>query len=344
MPKNRSSLRCRTSFNRLVNNKTEAVLKTLRWGSDSDASTSSQAELRSNISSGNLYNQQNSITSQDSDTESIRGTTHESDTESITDQFDTDLFLNDALSNSLNTSSTINAVLTVNQSDKPNIRSQIAGWAVQNNVPGLMLGRILNILKPYHNTLPSDPRTLLKTPRETILKDVEPGKYYHLGIEHGLQFLLLNSDEKKFTNNICEVLINIDGLPISASSSSQLYPILMALFPHNNFVTVIGLYHGYEKPKSANIFLRDLVDEAISLTNNGFVIDQFLYGFKIKGFVCDAPAKSFIKCVKGHTGYFSCTKCTQEGRFVNNRMSFSDIPFTIRSDDDFLNLRQEEHH
>lgn len=98
------------------------------------------------------------------------------------------------------------------------------------------------------------------------------------------------------------------------------------------------------KNQSSNLFLRDFVEEAIFLTNHGFTFQNKYYLFKIKGFICDAPAKSFVKCVKGHTGYFSCTKCTQEGEFFKNRMCFPDTDFVLRTHDEFLNQTQVEHH
>lgn len=145
---------------------------------------------------------------------------------------------------------------TSESSDLIEINSKLATWAVEHKISNSALGALLGILKPYHTTLPTDPRTLLLTPRKILLKDVEPGKYFHCGIKQGLYYLLLNTkSEVSFTNvnlqqnNICNVLINIDGLPISDSSTSQIYPILMSLHPHDNNVTIVGLYHGYEKPK-----------------------------------------------------------------------------------------------
>uniref|UniRef100_A0AAR5QHJ7 Uncharacterized protein n=1 Tax=Dendroctonus ponderosae TaxID=77166 RepID=A0AAR5QHJ7_DENPD len=104
-------------------------------------------------------------------------------------------------------------------------------------------------------SLPNDSR-LLETPRKIELKHIEPGKYFHIGIKHGLDVLLSHAlhNESLLKNNKVEVLVNVDGLPISDSSSSQLYPILLALFPHNGCITLVGLYHGYEKPKAANEF------------------------------------------------------------------------------------------
>lgn len=234
----------------------------------------------------------------------------------------------------------------VSISNDANINSEIASWAVSNKISHLAIGNLLKILKPYHPLLlPSDPRTLLHTPRVIETKSIEPGSYYHIGIQNGLQYLLSHRKNKtSFKNSdTVEVIINIDGLPLSKSSSSQLYPILMCLFSEVN-VSLVGVYHGYDKPKKSNEFLRDFVDEAIELSQQGFNFGESFFKFRIKGFVCDAPAKSFVKSIKGHTGYFSCSKCMQEGEYVNNRICFPDLEFILRTDDDFLSQRQEEHH
>lgn len=102
-------------------------------------------------------------------------------------------------------------------------------------------------------------------------------------------------------------------------------------------VYVIGLYYGEGKPKNANEFLKLFVDEAIALTNNGINYEGQLIKIEIKAIICDAPAKSFILCVKGHTGYDSCTKCLIEGENIEGRVCF---PYTfnimLRTDEKFL--------
>lgn len=42
----------------------------------------------------------------------------------------------------------------------------------------------------------------------------------------------------------------------------------------------------------------------------------------IKLIFADAPAKSFILNVKGQTGYSSCTKCWNEGEYLEQRILF----------------------
>jgi len=56
-----------------------------------------------------------------------------------------------------------------------------------------------------------------------------------------------------------ELAINIDGLPLAKSSGSQVYPILCRLVKHHGTVEMIGIYHGYQKPKNANSYLNDFV-------------------------------------------------------------------------------------
>lgn len=40
------------------------------------------------------------------------------------------------------------------------------------------------------------------------------------------------------------------------------------------------------------------------------------FGFKILAFCCDMPARSFIKCCKGHTSYYACERCSVKGETV----------------------------
>ncbi|KYQ55446.1 hypothetical protein ALC60_05670 [Trachymyrmex zeteki] len=122
-----------------------------------------------------------------------------------------------------------------------------------------------------------------------------------------LGFVLLCVREKYFEKynyrfkNICtiNVGINIDGLPMSRSSTSSLWPILGCVLPYKE-VFIIGAYYGSKKPNNCNDFLKNFVEEIIKLINNGVFLCQKSYNIKIKQIVCDAPAKSFILNVKGH--------------------------------------------
>ena len=61
------------------------------------------------------------------------------------------------------------------------------------------------------------------------------------------------------------------------------------------------------------------------------------------GFVCDRPARSFIKCMKGHGGYYACERCEVEGEYYIDRMIYSQSG-TKRSDKTFRSQKNPEHH
>ena len=67
--------------------------------------------------------------------------------------------------------------------------------------------------------------------------------------------------------------------------------------------------------------------------------------FKIQMLICDTPAKSFVLSVKSHSGYFSCTKCNQEGEMINNIICFIETENLVkRTNDSFRNKLHPEHH
>lgn len=97
---------------------------------------------------------------------------------------------------------------------------------------------------------------------------------------------------------------------------------------------MIGIYHGYDKPKFANDFLKDFVEGVSKILQEGITFQNKFYSIRIISIICDAPAKSFITYTKGHSGYASCTKCYIEGENRNRRICF---PFIAN-----MKLRNEE--
>ncbi|XP_012057680.1 PREDICTED: uncharacterized protein LOC105620805, partial [Atta cephalotes] len=93
--------------------------------------------------------------------------------------------------------------------------------------------------------------------------------------------------------------LNIDGLPISKSSKSQLC-----------------VYRGYQKACLAE-FLQLFVDEYLNLKNNGFSINKQPLQINIHAVICDAPARAYVTCIKSHNGHFACGKCTVKGEKIN---------------------------
>lgn len=139
----------------------------------------------------------------------------------------------------------------------------------------------------------------------------------------------------KNENTYINLIINIDGFPLAKSSQAQLWPILCSNTV-NMTVYLIGVYFRHQKPTDSNVFLQSVVDDLINLISNGYIHAEKIIKIKLFALICDAPAKSFILCIKGHTGFNSCTKCLIKGKYVNNRICFPcNKTYSLRKDELF---------
>jgi hypothetical protein len=237
-------------------------------------------------------------------------------------------------------------VLTNNLESNENIFEELHKWSIEYKINHNALKSLLTTLKKTDTfkNLPKDPRTFLMTPKITLMRTVIPGLYHHFGI--------LNSLNNVFKNQVSiplviKVAINIDGLSLSKSSSSQLYPILATVKnckELNNIVFPIDIYHGNEKPSCFYNFLEDFVSEAIDLYGKDINVCGKTTRFEIQMLLFDAVAKANVLQIKGHSGYYSCFKCKAESEYLNGKMCFPDVNFTERTDDDFINQTDENHH
>lgn len=207
-----------------------------------------------------------------------------------------------------------------------------------------LINDMLSILrKQGHKTLPVDARTLMRTPRNRneFIISIKPGNYIHFGIAESLKHTILNSN--------CEVPktislnINVDGLPIAKSSGSQLWPILGDVVGLSAEPFIIGIYHGFSKPENCNEYLRQFVEEYLSLERNSVMVGNRTYSLRLNCFIADAPAKAFIKDTKGHNAYYGCSKCTCHGKFLD-KVVFLDTSASLRTDTSFRNRFDTEHH
>lgn len=68
------------------------------------------------------------------------------------------------------------------------------------------------------------------------------------------------------------------------------------------------------------------------------------YSIEVYMFVFDAPARAYLKCIKGHGGYFSCERCTEEGDYVSDHVCLIRTNASLRTDISFRSREQPEHH
>lgn len=234
-----------------------------------------------------------------------------------------------------------NAESVVNDTTKDRgLSFELRNCFLKHNVSHKFIDDMLEILGKYHD-LPKDARTLLETPTSVASKFILGGEYMHFGIRSGI--------EEKVKIDLAESMqslsltFNIDGLPIYKSSSHQFWPIL-CLINELSYLGpfIVGIFCGYSKPKDLNEYLQDFVLEMQDLINNPKINGKTI-DFTIRAFICDAPARSFLKCVKNHNGYYGCERCHQKGLWLK-RTVFPEINSLKRKDEDFLvNCNNNKH-
>lgn len=223
------------------------------------------------------------------------------------------------------------------------ILSWLQNWTIKNDITYIALNELISRIKSKYSELFRDARSLLRTPKKVNVDIVAPRHYYHFGLSNCIETLLSRCSFQNLRS--IEVNINIDGLPLFKSSSSQVYPILCNLNENYNEIDVIGIYHGYGKSTDANVFLKLFTKETRNLTINGIKIKDHTYPFKIRSFICDVPAKSFITYTKSHSGYYACSKCTAKGEYYFDKVIYPYLSSChLRTDNDFRFKLQENHH
>ena len=244
--------------------------------------------------------------------------------------------------------STEDELLTLLSDDEicdSNLMSNLREWCSTSGCSREKLNNLLVILRVQggHNKLPRDIRTLLHTPRDIVTISKCGGQYLYIGIEKGLN----QTFSRAVLNSLngMELTINIDGLPLEKSSNHQLWPIL-GCFNDSTKVFIIGLFCGYSKPDSVTDFLFDFLKECRTLSKEGVLLDKdTIVPFVLKSFICDAPAGAVLKCITGHTGYYSCERCTAQGKSIQHRLVYGEsfVGCYKRTDEGFAN-NQYTHH
>ncbi|CAN7938072.1 unnamed protein product, partial [Ixodes hexagonus] len=223
-------------------------------------------------------------------------------------------------------------------------RDDLRQWSITNNISHEALSALLKLAKghPCFSSLPSCAKTLLETPRSCpTIVELGGGLYCHFGLAAGLYDNL--QALTTFPDCLC-LQINIDGLPLAKNTRDQFWPILCRVSNCGNGCPFpVGVFHGQSKPEYPNEFMQAFVNMA-SLQGTGILLGGNRVPVKLTEIICDAPVKAFVLSIKGHNGYFSCTKCTTEGKAVGRRLCFPQFDAELRTDESFRALRQEEHH
>ncbi|KAH9636258.1 hypothetical protein HF086_009454, partial [Spodoptera exigua] len=217
-------------------------------------------------------------------------------------------------------------------------------WSLKHKIKHVALKDLLGILnKRTILRLPKDPRSLLHTPSGDLhIKNIKGGQYWHYGFEVCIRdfFHDVKDDEEIY------IKINIDGLPIFNSSKNEFWPIIFTIENLNPKPMIIGIYYGKGKPQDLGEFLSPLVAEFNTILKQGIKIGDYTIGVTLKCFVCDSPARSFIKGVANFNSQHGCHKCSIEGEYshLSHTNYYPNKIYPKRTNDTFRNKEDEYHH
>ena len=103
----------------------------------------------------------------------------------------------------------------------------ISSWATRNRSTWVSLNEILSIFikNGHEKELPKDGQCLLHSPR--IVNDLQTcgDQYVYLGLLKGIKQIFFENKHVLFSNKII-LEVNIEGVPLFKSKSTQLWPIL----------------------------------------------------------------------------------------------------------------------
>ena len=120
-----------------------------------------------------------------------------------------------------------------------------------------------------------------------------------------------------------------------------MWPIL-GLFEHINLF-LIAAYCGSSKPTDNAEFLSPFIEEYQHLRVSGIPFNGQNITIRVKGYLCDAPARQFLKSIKSRNGYNGCERCKVEGQSIERRMIFHDLTAPLRTDSKFCGMDYPKH-
>lgn len=219
-------------------------------------------------------------------------------------------------------------------------------WAASSNTPLEKLDELLAILR--RNAFPDIPKcakTFLCTTSAQYKIELfdDSGEFVYFGISVNLKRFIISS---LHPNGIIELLINVDGIPLFRSSSKQFWPLLCQIFCKSSFYKPfpVAVYCGDKKPSNINKYLEQFVSELNDIQRNGLLVNGKNFCVRVKAFICDRPARSVIKCVKNHGGFYACERCLVKGVRVEGRTVYPEVECESRTHQSFVDKHNKEHH
>ncbi|XP_076301622.1 uncharacterized protein LOC143219570 [Lasioglossum baleicum] len=226
-------------------------------------------------------------------------------------------------------------------------RDRLASCFVDINITHSQGNKLLSLLRTHSclRDLPRDIRTLIGTPRgRAITSVVSSGLYIHFDVESKIVQYLLKS--AKTIPDRLQLDFHVDGCTLDRASTIQLWPIQIRIVNiKNSRPIIVGIYKGEHKPEDPVAYLEQFVADINSImSNGGIVLEGRTIPIVLRCFIADAPARALILNHKAHTSWQPCSKCKVRGKRVENRMVFPGVEHELRTDDDYAQILDKEHH
>lgn len=170
----------------------------------------------------------------------------------------------------------------------------------------------------------------------------ETGQYWHQGVVSCLKRIFRDISSSMSIS----ININVDGLPIYKSAAKNFWPILCNVHEFPDIGPfVVGIFYGNGKPKDVNEFMNPFIEELEPLLQSGVIINGYHLNITIRCFICDTPARSFIKGVISFNGKYGCLKCTTKGRYseLSRTMTYPELTAPLRTDQLFRSMEYPNH-
>lgn len=199
------------------------------------------------------------------------------------------------------------------------------------------------------NHLPKDVRTYIHTPRTpTSTSLVAGGEYLHLGFGQALKRILILVPKDKIPSPV-EVDFNTDGACYDKENKIHLWPIqIRAANVPNSIVEFVGVWLGQSITKPTNFvqFLKPFVNDVLSVLKNGVEVESGKrMTVKLRCFIADAPARSYVLGHFAHNSKVPCSKCKVIGVHLREGVTvYRGDSWDPRTDKEYASRIDGSHH
>lgn len=142
------------------------------------------------------------------------------------------------------------------------LRNELRNWAIQHQLTHIATNSLLSTLRTQfpREDLPIDARTLLQTPRSSLVQNHDENKstYWHYGVKKAIMNAL---SDKNLSDRCYQLNINIDGIPMFKSSLSSFWPILIQIHELRSKISplITGIFCGKSKYFIQLYFLNHII-------------------------------------------------------------------------------------